>query len=177
MLKELALTLLAITPACALDNEDVSVTQAALSKNSDDTFGARIEHGKVQVTSIPQDGGAFFAHIEVHLVRAAANATYTLQRAPEIGRPFSDDGICQRANAQYPWAQPDSDPFPTVAQYLTFEPPSGPVTIKTNAGGNGKVEFDFGPASAFTSGTHFDVQFRALGPTSIESECFTVTVR
>jgi hypothetical protein len=132
-----------------------------------ETFGAAMERGWVKVTAVPNATGTFSADIEVKLKGAAPNTTYTLQRAPEVGRPLSADGIAQRANGLYPWEQPNSAGFPPAPAFLTFvlpataTTPASAVTITTNGGGNGKVRFHF-DAPGIARGATFDVEFRAI---------------
>jgi hypothetical protein len=141
-------------------------------------FGAAMGRGWVIVNAIPNATGTFSADIEVKLKGAAPNTTYTLQRAPEVGRPLATDGICQRANGLWPWEQPNSEGFPPAPAFLTFVLPAGPVTITTNGGGNGKVSFHF-DAPGIARGAAFDVKFRAIDLTGVVSpilsDCFQVT--
>jgi hypothetical protein len=145
-----------------------------------ESFGAPMGRGSVTVNAVPNATGTFSADIEVKLKGAAPNTTYTLQRAPEVGRPLAADGICQRADGLWPWEQPNSEGFPPAPAFLTFvNPATGvPVTISTNGGGNGKVSFHF-DAPGIASGATFDVEFRAIDlagvASPIHSDCFQVT--
>jgi hypothetical protein len=149
-----------------------------------ETFGAEMGRGWVKVTAVPNATGTFSADIEVKLKGAAPNTTYTLQRAPEVGRPLGADGIAQRANGLYPWEQPNSAGFAPAPAFLTFvlpataTTPASAVTITTNGGGNGKVRFHF-DAPGIASGATFDVEFRAIDLTgaggTIFSDAFQVT--
>jgi hypothetical protein len=133
--------------------------------------------GGVSVTpkAIPQ--GTFDADIKVRVQKARANTTYTVQRAPEIGRASAADGICQRAAGTSPWGPSD----PPAPAFLTFVNGTTPYTITTDGSGNGSLDFGF-TAPAIPAGTVFDVMFRFVdnvdGPTlEIRSGCFTVTAK
>lgn len=134
--------------------------------------------GGVSVTPVANATHSFEATIRVRVARAGQNATYIVQRAPEIGRADSADGRCQRALGQSPWSPSD----PPAPAFVTFAQPGGaPTTLSTDANGNGSVEFQFA-AAAIPSGTVFDVMFRladdvAAPTTELRSTCFTVTVR
>lgn len=133
--------------------------------------------GGVSVTpqSIPQ--GYFTAVIKVRVHSAKPNTMYTVQRAPEIGRPLGSDGVCQRALGISPWSPSD----PPAPSFLTFlQPDHTSFTLMTSASGDGSLDFTFA-VPAIAAGTHFDVMFRVLNdvvaPTSVFlSGCFTVTV-
>ena len=145
-------------------------------------FGApMVGGGSVKVHSKAND--TFSAEITVTLEKATPSTTYTIQRAPEIGRPNATDKVCQRANSQFPWEQPNSKDFPAAPAYVTFELPPGssapgPVTIMTDAAGNGTTTFKF-DAPMIKRGAAFDVQFRAIDLAGkgkpVVSECFQVT--
>ncbi|MEP6781269.1 MAG: hypothetical protein ABJC26_15335 [Gemmatimonadaceae bacterium] len=130
----------------------------------------------VSPKTVPE--GGFAADIVVHVVNGRPSTTYTVQRAPEIGRVLGADGSCQRALGLAPWSPSD----PAAAAFLTFVPTGGstPVTVTTSSTGEGTVQFDF-RAPTIPVGTRFDVMFRLLddlsAPTSVLlSSCFTVTV-
>lgn len=132
--------------------------------------------GIVNVTPTAAVGGSFSAEIEVAVFGAVPNTTLYVQRAPEIGRANSADGVCQRAAGLPPWGPPAPD-------FLTFPlPASGPlVTLKTSAGGAGTVHIDF-TAPTIADGTQFDVMFRLVDSltaptTDLRTGCFTVTVK
>ncbi len=134
--------------------------------------------GGLSVTPKTASEGGFAADIVVHVVNGRPSTTYTVQRAPEIGRALGADGSCQRALGLAPWSSSD----PAAAAFLTFVPTAGstPVTLTTSASGEGTVTFDF-RAPTIPVGTRFDVEFRLLddlsAPTSVlVSPCFTVTV-
>lgn len=134
--------------------------------------------GGLSVTSKAVAEGGFAADIVVHVLSARPSATYTVQRAPEIGRVLGADGSCQRAFGLAPWSTTD----PVAAPFLTFVPTGGaaPATVTTSPSGEGTLTFDF-RAPTIPSGTRFDVMFRLLddvsAPTSVLlSACFTVTV-
>ena len=134
--------------------------------------------GGVSVSAKTVSEGGFAADIVVHVLNGRPMTTYTVQRAPEIGRVLGADGSCQRALGLAPWSMSD----PAAAAFLTFVPTGGstPVTVTTSSTGEGTVTFDF-RAPTIPVGTHFDVMFRLLddlsAPTSVLlSSCFTVTV-
>ena len=132
--------------------------------------------GIVNVTSTAAVDGSFSAQINVNVHNAPPNTTFYVQRAPEIGRPNSADGICQRAAGVPPWGPP-------APNFVTFPlPAAGPlVTLRTSEGGSGAVHIDFA-APTISDGTQFDVMFRLVdsltSPTNeLRTGCFTVTVK
>lgn len=145
--------------------------QAALSA----LLGAGTGGVSVTPTAIAQ--GTFDADIKVLVQQARANTTYTVQRAPEIGRASAADGVCQRAAGMSPWAASD----PPAPAFVTFMNGTAPYTITTDALGTGSLDFEF-KAPTILAGTVFDVMFRLVdnvdAPTmEIRSGCFTVTVK
>ena len=134
--------------------------------------------GGVSVTPKAVPEGYFVADIKVRLRKAMPNATYIIQRAPEIGRASASNGICERALGLGPWSSAD----PAAPAFITFVPSgaTAPVTLTTTAAGEGATDFEF-RAPAIPAGTKFDVMFRLINdpvaPTAvILSQCFTVTV-
>ena len=132
--------------------------------------------GIVNVTSTAAVDGSFSAQINVNVHHAPPNTTFYVQRAPEIGRANSADGICQRAAGLPPWGAP-------APNFVTFPlPAAGPlVTLQTSAGRSGAVHIDF-VAPTISDGTQFDVMFRLVdsltSPTNeLRTGCFTVTVK
>ncbi len=132
--------------------------------------------GVVNVTPTAAIDGSFSAQINVAVHGAPPNTAFYVQRAPEIGRPNSADGICQRAAGQSPWGPP-------APNFVTFPlPAAGPlVVLQTSDGGSGSVHIDFG-APTILDGTAFDVMFRLVdnltNPTNeLRTACFTVTVK
>ena len=135
--------------------------------------------GGVSVSPVANATHTFEATIRAEVARAARNTTYIVQRAPEVGRASSSDGICQRALGQSPWSP--SDPPAPGGAFATFAPAGAPITLTTDASGNGSVEFRFA-AAVIPAGTAFDVMFRladdvAAPTTELRSTCFTVTAR
>jgi hypothetical protein len=133
--------------------------------------------GIVNVTPTAAVDGSFSAQINVNLHGAPPNTTFYVQRSPEIGRPLSADGLCQRAAGLPPW---DSPPAP---RFVTFPlPAAGPlVTLTTSPGGGGAVHIDFA-AATIADGTRFDVMFRlvddlASPANDLRTGCFTVEVK
>lgn len=131
--------------------------------------------GIVNVTPTAAVDGSFSAQISVNVHGAPPNTTFYVQRAPEIGRPNSADGVCQRAAGQPPWGPP-------APNFVTFPlPAAGPlITLETSNGGAGAVHIDFA-APTIADGTQFDVMFRLVdsltSPTNdLRTGCFTVTV-
>jgi len=132
--------------------------------------------GIVNVTATAAVDGSFSAQINVNVHDATPNTTFYVQRAPEIGRANSADGICQRAAGLPPWGAP-------APNFVTFPlPAAGPlVTLQTSEGGSGAVHIDFA-APTILDKTQFDVMFRLVDSlTSATNElrtgCFTVTVK
>jgi hypothetical protein len=186
----LKLTMAGIVTACIFGGIALSFAwakdkeSASGNSNQGADFGAEMGRGWVNVNAVPNATATFSADIEVKLKGGAPNTTYTLQRAPEVGRPLATDGICQRAGGLWPWEQPSSEGFPPAPAFLTFvlpatdTMPATPVTITTNGGGNGKVSFHF-DAPGIARGAAFDVEFRAIDlagvASPIHSDCFQVT--
>lgn len=131
--------------------------------------------GGVSATPRPGTGGTFTAEFKVRLRNAKANTRYIVQRAPEVGRALSSDGVCQRALGVTPWSSADAP----AAAFLTFTNADGtPVVVLTSAAGSGSVDFTFSVASIL-AGTRFDVMFRlvddvALPKSVLLSECITI---
>lgn len=132
--------------------------------------------GIVNVTPTAAVDGSFSAQINVAVHDATPDTTFYIQRAPEIGRPNSADGICQRAAGQAPWGPP-------APNFVTFPlPAAGPlVVLQTSDGGSGSAHIDFS-APTILDGTRFDVMFRLVddltNPTNeLRTACFTVTVK
>ena len=132
--------------------------------------------GTVNVTPTAAVDGSFSAQIEVNVHGAPPNTTFYVQRAPEIGRPNSADGVCQRAAGQAPWGG-------ATPNFVTFPLPApGPlVVLQTSEGGAGSVHIDFA-APTIADGTAFDVMFRLVdnltNPSNeLRTGCFTVTVK
>ncbi len=123
------------------------------------------------------NGGSFAATITVRVALGKPVTTYTLQRAPEVGRANGADGVCQRALSLAPWSSSD----PPAPSFVTFPLPNTDptVTLTTDASGRGEKSFDF-KAAGIATPIQFDVMFRALdnltAPTTIlQSTCFTVS--
>ena len=121
-------------------------------------------------------GGVFTADIKVRLRNAKPNTTYIVQRAPEVGRALSSDGVCQRGMSVSPWSSAD----PPAPAFITFPQANGttPVSLVTSATGEGSVDFSFS-VSTIPAGTQFDVMFRVLDDVALPksvllSECVTV---
>jgi hypothetical protein len=118
--------------------------------------------GAVNVTPTAEDHGTFHVQGEVHIQGALPNATYLVQRAPDLNVA---DPACTG-----PWIS-----FPV--------PNAGPlVTLTTSAAGSGAAHFELAVGGAFTSGTPFNVRFRVIddlqNPTSVlMSDCVTVVVK
>jgi hypothetical protein len=132
--------------------------------------------GIVNVTPTAAVDGSFSAQINVEVHGVTPGTTFYVQRAAEIGRPDSADGICQRAAGEAPWGPP----APT---FVTFPlPAAGPlVVLQTSPGGAGSVHIDFG-APTIPDGTAFDVMFRLVDDLTnpaneLRTGCFTVTVK
>ena len=132
--------------------------------------------GMVNVTPTAAVDGSFSAQITVNVHDAPPNTTFYVQRAPEIGRPNSADGICQRAAGEAPWGPP-------APNFVTFPLPSaGPLlTLQTSDGGAGSAHIGF-TSPTIPDGTVFDVMFRLVddlaNPSNeLRTGCFTVTVK
>jgi Cu/Zn superoxide dismutase len=135
---------------------------------------------KIALTSA-QEG--FSAQITVNVHGAAPNTTFYISRAPEVGRPLANDGICQRAAGLWPWEQPNSDGFPAAPAYVLFPRPLGGdlTTLVTDADGTGSTHFAF-DLPFFADDTEFDVQVRLVDSlsavtTELRTGCLTLTVK
>jgi hypothetical protein len=137
-----------------------------------------VGEGGMSITpkSIPE--AYFAADIKVRVRNARPNATYTVQRAPEIGRALGSNGICERALGIAPWSSTDTP----AAAFVTFIPNGATTaaTFTTSASGDGMLDFEF-RASMIPRDTKFDVMFRLVddmvAPASVLlSQCVTVTV-
>lgn len=134
--------------------------------------------GGMSVTPKAIPDGYFVADIKVRVRNAKPNTTYTVQRAPEIGRTLGSNGVCERALGLAPWSSAD----PPAAAFITFNLPAStePATFMTTASGDGMLDFQF-QAATIPRNTRFDVMFRLLDDTTapkavILSQCVTVTV-
>jgi len=153
-----------------------SIRSALTTHGQELTAVVGVGSGIVNVTPTAAADGSFSAQINVDVHGAPPNTTFFIQRAPEIGRPNSADGVCQRAAGDAPWGPP-------APNFVTFPlPATGPlVTLQTSAGGAGSVHIDFG-ALTILDGTQFDVMFRLVDDltsptTDLRTGCFTVTVK
>jgi Cu/Zn superoxide dismutase len=164
----------------------MSLTQAAVVEATADArrLVAVSGHGtgmaKIALTSA-QEG--FSAQITVNVHGAPPNTTFYVSRAPEVGRPLGNDGICQRAEGLWPWEQPNSAGFPAAPAYVLFPRPlAGDLTtLVTNADGTGSTHFAF-DLPFFADNTEFDVQVRLVDSlsvvtTDLRTGCFTLTVK
>jgi len=138
--------------------------------------------GVVNLVTTPGAPG-FSAEITVNVHGTTPNATLYIQRAPEVGRPLGNDGICQRANGLWPWEQPNSAGFPPAPTWVTFPRPlAGDLkTLTTDSDGAGSAHFAF-DLPTLADGTVFDVEFRLVDSTTVPTTdlrtgCFTVTVK
>jgi hypothetical protein len=164
-------------PLSAQDSVSNGFSQSASTTHGKQlTAVIGVGSGIVNVTSTAAVDGSFSAQINVNVHHAPPNTTFYVQRAPEIGRANSADGICQRAAGLPPWGAP-------APNFVTFPlPAAGPlVTLQTSEGGSGSVHIDF-VAPAILDGTQFDVMFRLVdsltSPTNeLRTGCFTVTVK
>jgi hypothetical protein len=153
-----------------------SIRSAATTHGQELTAVVGAGSGIVNVTPTAAADGSFSAQINVNVHGAPPNTTFFIQRAPEIGRPNSADGICQRAAGAAPWGPP-------APNFVTFPLPlTGPLAmLETSAGGSGSVHINFA-LPTILDGTRFDVMFRLVDnlttPTNeLRTECFTVTVK
>jgi len=138
--------------------------------------------GMVNLTSIPGEAG-LTVQVTVNVHQTAPNATFYIQRAPEIGRPLGTDGICQRANGLWPWEQPNSPGFAAAPEFVSVPLPlAGDLkTVTTDADGSGSTHFALN-FPAIPDGIVFDVQFRLIDSltaptTNLQTGCFAVTAK
>jgi hypothetical protein len=138
--------------------------------------------GVVNFTVTPGAVG-FTAEITVNIHGTTPNTTFYVARAPEVGRPLGQDGICQRASGAWPWEQPNSAGFPAAPAFVMFPRPlAGDFkTLTTDADGAGSTHFAF-DLPALADGTVFDVEVRLIDSlsavtTDLRTDCFTATVK
>ena len=168
------------TPTTVSSAQEAVSASAARSMSA--THGERLTavlgtgSGIVNVTPTAAVDGSFSAEITVEVRNAAPNTRFYIQRAPEIGRSNSADGVCQRAAGEAPWGPP-------APNFVTFPLPApGPlVTLQTSTGGAGTTHIDF-RAPTIADGTMFDVMFRVVDDlttptTDLRTGCFTVIVK
>src|SRR4249919_1710806 len=167
---------LATVPSPAVVASGATIEAASATHGEELTAILGSGSGIVDVTATAAVEGSFSAQIDVNVHDAPPNTTFYVQRAPEIGRPNSADGICQRAAGLPPWGAP-------APNFVTFPlPAAGPlVTLQTSNGGAGAVHIDFA-APTISDGTRFDVMFRLVDslatPTNeLRTGCFTVIVK
>ena len=161
------------TSSCYVAPPD-GTSQAALFRVSG---GGDCGTGGTSVTTVATPERTFLATIRFIVRGAVPGTTYLVQRAPEVGdHPLQTDGICQRGEGRATWT-PD-DGF-----FLTFVDPDVrlPRTLRTDAKGDGRLEFQHRAAS-IAAGTTFDVQMRLIDnetapTTELRSGCMTVFVK
>ena len=133
--------------------------------------------GGVSITPIAIPEGTMSVDISILLTDARPNATYFVQRAPEVGRALAADGICQRALGLSPWSASD----PAAAAFVTFPLGTGLATMTTAANGTGSLDFNY-RSPTLPAGLVFDVMFRLVDhetapTTELRSGCLTVIVK
>lgn len=161
-----------LAAACSPDSpttpRTIATPRAALGVGGTETHAIQLAavlgtgFGAVNVTPTAEDQGTFHVQGQVHIVGAAPNTTYLVQRAPDVNVA---DPACTG-----PWIS-----FPL--------PNAGPLTtLTTSPAGAGAAHFELAVGGAFTSGTPFNVRFRVIdnvqSPSSIlMSDCVTVVVK
>ena len=165
------------TLACSSSSTAPTALIPGGTHQSEITAATGTGRGGVSVTakSIPE--GTMAVDISIVLTNALPNATYFVQRSPEIGRALAADGICQRALGLSPWSPSD----PAAAAFLTFPLGTGLMALTTTAIGTGSLEFEF-RSPTIPAGTAFDVMFRLVDretapTTDLRSGCLTVIVK
>ena len=133
--------------------------------------------GGVSMTPKAIPEGTMSVDISILLTDARPNATYFVQRAPEVGRALAADGICQRAVGSSPWSASD----PAAPAFLTFPLGTGLATMTTAANGTGFLDFNY-RSPTLPAGLVFDVMFRLVDnetapTTELRSGCLTVVVK
>lgn len=158
----------ACSPDSPITPRTMASPEAALGVGGTETHAIQLAavlgtgSGAVNVTPTAEDQGTFHVQGQVHIVGAAPNTTYLVQRAPDLNVA---DPTCTG-----PWIS-----FPV--------PNAGPmVTLTTSPAGAGAAHFELGVGGAFTSETPFNVRFRLIdnlqNPASIlMSDCVTVVVK
>lgn len=166
-----------LTLACSSSTTAPTAIVPAGTHQSEITATSGTARGGVSVTPKAIPEGTMAVDINITVINALPNARYFVQRAPEIGRAFAADGVCQRALGLSPWSTSD----PPAAAFLTFPLGTGLATLTTSASGTGSLDFEF-RSPTIAAGTLFDVMFRLVdneaAPT-IESRsgCLTVVVK
>jgi hypothetical protein len=138
--------------------------------------------GTVNFTVTPGTIG-FSVNVTANIHGATPNTTFYISRAPEVGRPLSNDGICQRANGVWPWEQPNSIGYAPAPAFVLFPRPlaGDPKTLTTDTNGSGSAHFAF-DLPTLADGTIFDVEIRladslSVPTTDLRTDCFTATVK
>jgi hypothetical protein len=165
------------TLACSSSSTAPTSLLPAGTHQSDITAVSGTGRGGVSVTPKAIPEGTMAVDISILLTAARPNATYFVQRAPEIGRALAADGICQRAAGLSPWSPSD----PAAASFVTFPLGTGLATVTTAANGTGSLNFEF-RAPTIPAGTVFDVMIRFVDnetapTTELRSGCLTVIVK
>jgi hypothetical protein len=137
-----------------------------------------VGEGGMSITPKAIPEAYFAADIKVRVRNAKPNTTYTVQRAPEVGRTLGSNGVCERALSIAPWSSTDTP----AAAFITFVPfgATANATFTTSASGDGILDFEF-RAPVIPKDAKFDVMFRLVddmaAPASVLlSQCVTVTV-
>jgi hypothetical protein len=133
--------------------------------------------GGVSVTSTAIPEGTMRVEIKVVVADLRPNTAMIVQRAPDVGRTLTNDGVCQRALGLAPWSPGD----PPAPVFPTFPLNGGLATLTTDGSGAGTLTFEF-RSPAINAGTVFDVMFRLVDnetapTTELRSGCFQVAVQ
>jgi hypothetical protein len=162
-------------PSAAAPGVQAGISSAARTHGLPLTAVEGSGSGIVNVTTTAGAIG-FSAEITVEVHGARPDADLFVQRAPELGRANSADGVCQRAMGIAPWGPP-------APNFVTFPIPlNGPLLVlHTSPGGSGSAHISFDLPS-IADGIAFDVMFRLVDSTSsptneLRTECFTVTAK
>jgi len=180
MRSRLAATIIAaalLSPACGSSSTSPDPVVPAGTYQSAIAAVSGPGTGGVSVTPKAIPEATFAADISVLITGARPNASYIVQRAPEIGRTQASDGVCQRALGVAPWSAAN----PPAPAFVTFPLGAGVAIVPTAANGTGSLNFEF-RAPTIPAGTLFDVMFRLVDSetapaTELRSGCFTVTVK
>src|SRR3954454_4072347 len=130
MRSRLAATIIAaalLSPACGSSSTSPDPVVPAGTYQSAIAAVSGPGTGGVSVTPKAIPEATFAADISVLITGARPNASYIVQRAPEIGRTQASDGVCQRALGVAPWSAAN----PPAPAFVTFPLGAGVAIVHT----------------------------------------------
>src|SRR3954447_27040724 len=141
MRSRLAATIVAaalLCPACGFSSTSADPVVPAGTYQSAIVAVSGPGTGGVSVTPKAIPEATFAADISVLITGARPNASYIVQRAPEIGRTQASDGVCQRALGVAPWSAAN----PPAPAFVTFPLGAGVAIVPSAANGTGSLNFE-----------------------------------